>query len=80
MFYLHFYTLSNRCKRQVKRVRNGQVEQLHDKVELVGATPDFHEPRIGYAVYSRDHALVLPRNLLLAIRRPSNNILMTVHV
>ena len=40
----------DRCKRQVKLVRDVQVEQLHTQVKLVGAIPDSHEPGFGYAL------------------------------
>ena len=63
----------HRCKGWVKLVRDGQVELLHTKVQLVGAAPHSHEPRFSYALYPCDHALVSPRHLLLAIQRRSNN-------
>ena len=69
-----------RCKCRVKRVSDGQVEQLHTQVDLVGAAPDSHEPRIGYALYPYDNALMLPRHILLAIRRPSNDFIAPVRV
>ena len=46
----------------------------------MGATPHSHEPRFSYALYPRDHALVLPHNLLLIIRRRSNNHLAPVQI
>ena len=53
---------------------------MHKQVQLVSAAPHSHEHGFGYALYPRDHALVLPRNLLLAIRRRSNNHLTPVRV
>ena len=67
-------------KRRVKNVRDGQVEQLHNQVELVGSVLDSHGPGIGYVLYPRDHDLVSPHHILLSIRRPSNNLLTPVQL
>ena len=40
----------NQCKRRVKCVRDGQVEQMYTQVELVGAAPDLHEPGFGHTL------------------------------
>ena len=69
-----------KCKRRVKNVRDGQVEQLHNQVKLVGSVLDSHEPGIGYVLYPRDHDLVSPHHILLFIRRPSNNLLTPVQL
>ena len=72
--------LYERCKLRVKRVRYGQVDCLCNQFELVGAVPDLHETRIGYALYPLDHALVFPCRLILAIQKLFNNILAPVQV
>ena len=46
----------------------------------MGAAPDSYEPGVGYVLYPRDHALVSPRHILLAIQIPSNNLLVLVQV
>ena len=70
----------HRCKGRVQRIGDGQVEQLHTQVQLVGSVPHSHKPRFSCALYPRDHTLVLPRHLLLAIQRRSNNHLAPVRV
>ena len=47
---------------------------------MLGAASHLHEPRFSYVLYPRDHNLVLPRHLLLAILRRSNNRLAPVRV
>ena len=66
--------------RQVKRDRGGQVELLNTQVDMVGDAPDSHEHVIEYVMCPHDHALVLPRHLLIAIQRRCNNHLAPVRV
>ena len=42
--------------------------------------PYAHETGLGHALYPRDHSLVSPRHLLLAIQRRSNNLLESFQV